>query len=33
MGKRRTKRVWILVIDYVARDAAFETDERRAVHK
>jgi translation initiation factor IF-1 len=33
MGKRRIKRVWILVIDYVARDPAPETDERRAVHK
>jgi hypothetical protein len=33
MGKRRIKRFRILLIDYVARDPAPETNERRAVHK
>ena len=33
MSKRRIKRLRILVIDYVARDQAPETNERRAVHK
>ena len=32
LGKE-IKRVWILVIDYVATDPALETDECRAVHK